>query len=333
MRRRELVAGVAALLVAAQSARSQPPRGLPIVALLNPSSQALATLRADALRTGLGEAGLVEGTHYAMEVRFAAGRPERLPALAQELHSLHPAVFVASGTLSGVLELQPRPPIVFAAIALDPVEWGLVESYVRPGGMMTGTVLNALGGEDTIAEKRVTLFKECVPGLTRLGMFGSDVQLFRPSLFEKELRAAIRVSSRLRFEVREYGLKKIDDLEPALASAARDGIDGIYLSGGPLLISNLSRVMPSVLGAGKPTIAPYLEFARAGIMMSYSADLSDSVRRAGIYAGKVLLGAKPGDLPIQQPTRFTLAINAKTAQQLGIGVPPTLLAQADEVIE
>jgi len=224
--------------------------------------------------------------------------------------------------------------MVFTAIALDPVEWGIVESYARPGGMITGNVLNALGGEDTIAEKRITLFKELVPGLTRLGMFGEGmIKGAKINLFEKEVSAGIRASSRLGFETRAYPLVTIDDLERAITSAMSDGIDGIYLSGDPLLSSNLPRALPLIMRAGKPTLATYVEFARAGVLMTYASDLLDGYRRAGIYAGKVIKGAKPGDLPIEQPTKFTLAINAKTAKQLGISIPPALQVAADELIE
>ena len=181
-------------------------------------------------------------------------------------------------------------------------------------------------------QKRITLFKELVPSLTRLGMFGFDVSI-KPSLLEREFAAGTKVSSALGFEAREYGLKTIDDFEPALAAAMRDGIDGIYLSGDPLIINNLARAAPLILGAGKPTVGTYIQFARAGVLMTYASDPVDGVRRAGIYAARIVQGAKPGELPIEQPTKFVLAINAKTADQLGISVPPALLAQADEVIE
>jgi putative ABC transport system substrate-binding protein len=163
-------------------------------------------------------------------------------------------------------------------------------------------------------------------------MFGFDVSI-KPSLFEKELAAGRKISSRFGFEAREYGLKTIDDFEPSLSRAIRDGIDGIYLSGDPLLINNLPRAVPLVMAAKMPTVGTYVEFARSGVLMTYASDLLDGVRRAGIYAGKIVQGAKPGDLPIEQPTKFTLAINAKTASQLGIRIPPALQVTADELIE
>jgi putative tryptophan/tyrosine transport system substrate-binding protein len=134
------------------SARSQQGSNLPIVAVLLPATFEVAKIRTEAIRKGLQEEGFREGVHYVVELRFADGQRDRLPGLARELQLLRPAVFVVGGSLLAALELQPRPPMVFTAIALDPVEWGIVESYVRPGGMITGNVLNALRGEDTIAE-------------------------------------------------------------------------------------------------------------------------------------------------------------------------------------
>jgi putative ABC transport system substrate-binding protein len=199
--------------------------------------------------------------------------------------------------------------------------------------MVTGNMLTALGGENTIAEKRITLFKELVPSLSRLGMLGASWPPGVRGIFESEEAAGRSVSSRLGFETRVYSVKTADEFESAITSAVREGIDALYLSGETLLINNLSRLVPLVMSTGKPAVGPYVEFARAGVLMSYSADVIDGYRRAGIYAAKVLQGTKPGDLPIEQPTKFTLAINAKSAAQLGISIPPTLLAQADEVIE
>jgi putative ABC transport system substrate-binding protein len=329
-----------AIVACPPSAKSQQGSTLPVVAFLVPSGASVAKVRVESLRKGLQEAGLLEGTHYAIALRFADGQRDRLPQLARELHALRPAVFVAGGTFTAALDLEPRPPLVFTAIAIDPMEWGIAESYARPGGMVTGNVLNALGGEDSIAEKRISLFKELVPGLTRLGMFGqkglfgqSATRSATISLFEKEVSAGKKASARLGFETRAYPLNTIDDLEGAIRSGLDDGIDGIYLSSDTLLFSNMSRAMPLIMAAGKPTVGAYVEFARAGVLITYATDISDGVRRAGVYAGKILQGAKPGDLPIEQPTKFTLAINAKTAKQLGIAIPPVLAASADELIE
>lgn len=306
----------------------------PLVTLLLPVTRDMAPPRIDAVRAGLRETGLLEGVHYDLEVRVAEGRIDHMPDLAQELHLLRPAVFLAFGNLFGSLSFQQRPPTVFSATAADPVQWGVVESYSRPGGMVTGNVLTALGGEDTIAERRVSLFKELVPGLTRLAMIGpSPPPGVGTSLFDQELRAGARIGARLGFETRNYRIQSIDTFADAVASALRDGADGLYLSSEPLLFGNFARVVPLVLAPGLPTVGPYAEYARAGVLMTYSADLADGWRRAGVYAGRILHGAKPGDLPIEQPTKFSLVINAKTARQLGIAIPVPLEAMAGEVID
>jgi putative ABC transport system substrate-binding protein len=195
--------------------------------------------------------------------------------------------------------------------------------------MITGNVMNAVGGEETMTQKRLGLFKQLVPDLTRLGMIASDVAV----AVLKEKDALRKVATELGFELVHYGLKTLDDLEGAFAAGLRDDVSAFYVSGEPLLIGNLSRVMTSVTASRKPSVGTYPDWARAGLLMSYATNPADGVRLAGIYAAKILNGAKPGDLPIEQASKFTLVINQKTAKALGITVPPTLLALADEVIE
>jgi putative ABC transport system substrate-binding protein len=209
----------------------------------------------------------------------------------------------------------------FTAFAADPIALGFVQSYVHPGGMITGNVMNAVGGEETVTQKRIGLFKELVPRLTRLGMMIAEKDALR------------NVAAQLGFEFVHYGLKTLDDLEGAFAAGLRDDVSAFYISGEPLLIANLSRVMASVTASRKPTVGPYPDWGRAGLLMSYSTNPVDGFRHAGAYVAKILSGAKPGDLPIEQASKFILVINRKTAKALGIVVPPTLLAVADEVIE
>jgi putative ABC transport system substrate-binding protein len=223
----------------------------------------------------------------------------------------------------------PELPLVITAIAADLVELGHVQSYVHPGGMITGNVMNAIGGEETMTQKRIGYFKELVPGLTRLGMIAPANGV----LAMKEKEALQKVTAQLGFEFVHYGFNTLDDLEDAFAAGLRDDVNAFYISGEPLLFANLSRVMGFVTASRKPSVAPYPDWARSGLLMSYSTDPIDGFRRAGAYAAKILNGAKPGDLPIEQASKFTLVINLKTANALGIAVPPKLLALADEVIE
>jgi putative tryptophan/tyrosine transport system substrate-binding protein len=305
---------------------------LPVVGLLllqKPDTTA-AKDRMAALRKGLQEEGFIEGTDYSLAVRFAEGELNRLPQLARELGALAPRVFIIVGVgVDASHRSFPEIPLVFTAIAADPVALGYAQSYAHPGGMITGNVMNAVGGEETMAQKRIGLFKQLVPNLTRLGMIAP----VNGVLAMKEKEALKKVAAQLNFEFVHYDLNTIDDLESAFAEAVRDDVSAFYISGEPLLIANLPRVMTFVTASRKPTVGPYPDWGRAGLLMSYATDPLDGVRHAGIYAAKILNGAKPGDLPIEQASKFALVINQKTAKALGIVVPPTLLALADEVIE
>jgi putative ABC transport system substrate-binding protein len=330
MRRREFIGliGTAALSFPrpgyAQTKPDLPLVGVLVPRTLEPAKDALA-----ALRIGLQESGFVEGTHYSFALRFANGDLDRLPSLAGELGALKPRVIVASATAArAVRTVLPDVPLVFTSISVDPVAYGYAQSYVRPGGMMTGNVTNAMGSEEALTEKRIGLFRELVPGLTRLGMIGP-----KGILSKAEMAALRNVSGHFGFEVAEYATQTLDDLEGAFASGVRDGASAFYISGEPLLFNNMSRVMPLAAASGKPCVGVYPEFGRAGLLMSYSSDTLDGFRHAGIYVAKILAGARPGDLPIEQASKFIFVINLKTAKALGIAVPPTLLALADEVIE
>jgi putative tryptophan/tyrosine transport system substrate-binding protein len=333
MRRREFIGliGTAALSVP-RPGYAQTKTDMPLVGLLIPakSDSTAAKERVAALRKGLQEEGFVEGTNYSLAVRFAEGDMNRIPELARELGALKPRVIVVVGAgIDAVHRPFPEIPLVFTGFALDPVALGLVQSYVHPGGMITGNVLNAVGGEETMTQKRIGLFKQLVPDLTRLGMIASDAAV----AMLKEKDALLKVGTELGFELVHYSLKTVDDLEGAFAAGLRDDVSAFYISGEPLLTSNLSRVMTFVTASRKPSVGPYPEWGRAGLLMSYATDPLDGIRHAGIYAAKILNGAKPGDLPIEQASKFTFVINLKTAKALGIVVPPTLLSLADEVIE
>jgi putative ABC transport system substrate-binding protein len=197
--------------------------------------------------------------------------------------------------------------------------------------MITGNVMNAIGGETAIAEKRITLFKDLVPKLTRLGMIGRPRE--GAALFGHEINGARQAGARLGFEVTICSVDTMDEVEGAVAAGLRDGVDAFYISGDPRFFTSMQRVLPPILAPGKPVVAPYVEYCRAGVLMTYASDLLDGFRRAGAYVARILQGTKPGDLPIENADRFTLAINARTVKQLGLDIPTSLYALADEVIE
>lgn len=334
MRRRDFI-GLTGAAIASGFPRpgfAQTRTDLPVVGLLLPlkSDAANAKDRIAALRKGLQEAGFVEGTNYSLAVRFAEGDPNRYPQLAKELGGLKSRAIVSVGFMSDALfQSIPDVPLVFTAIAADPVALGFVQSYSHPGGMITGNVMNAVGGEVTMTQKRIALFKQLVPDLKRLGLIGPTTGPF--VMNEKE--ALQKVAAQLGFEVVHYGLSTIDELESAVAAGVADDVSAFFISGHPLLAGNLSRVVTSVTASRKPSVGPYPDWGRAGLLMSYANDPLDGLRQAGVYVAKILNGARPGDLPIEQASKFTLVINQKTARALGIVVPPTLLALCDEVIE
>jgi putative tryptophan/tyrosine transport system substrate-binding protein len=329
VRRREFLklSGVAAIAFPLPALAQ---KDLPLVAVLVPGTAKLANDRIAAIRKGMQEASLAEGVNYVFALRYADGVFDRLPGLAVELAALKPRVIVASASAAiAVHKVVPDLPLVFCSYAGDPVKAGFAESYVRPGGNTTGNVMNAVGGEEALTQKRMGLFMELVPDLKRLGFIGTANSI----LALAELNALRSAAVHFGFEIVHHAIQGLDDIESAVASANRDGVGALYVSGESMLYNNMARVLPSVMASGKPTLGTYPEWGRAGLLMSYSADLLDDFRRAGIYAAKILGGEKPGDLPIEQASKFILVVNARTGKQFGISVPPTLLTLADEVIE
>jgi ABC-type uncharacterized transport system substrate-binding protein len=311
----------------------------PLVAMITPFTEELAVPRVAALRLGLKQAGFIEGTHYVLTVRFANGDYARFPELARELDALKPRVFVVTASAAAIAATRkqaPDTPLVFANIAADPIAAGYAESYARPGGMMTGAVMNAAGGEESLTSKRIGYFKELVPGMTRLGMIGfadSANPFAAMNLAIAERNALRKAAAHFGFEFLSYDIRTLDDFDDAVSSGLRDDVSAFYISGETRMNLDIPRVVASLAKSGKPTCAVYSFWARAGLLMSYSTDIDDGMRRVGFQVAKIIRGAKPGELPIEQAVKFTLVINQKTARQLGITPSPILLAEADEVIE
>jgi len=268
MQRREFIGliGTAALSFP-RPGYGQTKTDLPVVGLLLPPKldTTVAKDRITTLRKGLQEGGYIEGTNYSLAVRSTEGDLNRVPQIARELGALTPRLFVVVG--SGVDPIRrsfPEIPLVFTAIAADPVALGWVQSYVHPGGMLTGNVMNAVGGEETMTQKRIGLFKQLVPDLTRLGMIASDVAV----AVLKEKDALRKVATELGFELVHYGLKTLDDLEGAFAAGLRDDVSAFYISGEPLRSTNMSRVMPFIAASRKPTVGTCPDWGRGGLLMS-----------------------------------------------------------------
>lgn len=307
---------------------------LPLVAMLYPGTEELLRPRLAALRVGLKEEGVVEGKDYVLEVRSAGGDLSQLPRLAQDLDALEPRVFVAAAhAVATVQNLLPNAALVFTAMAVDPIAVGLAQSYARPGGKATGNVMNAIGGEESLTAKRLDFFRDMVPNVARLGMVGvADYGVARLGTSEEAALRKVTAQLGIGFDI--YEIKPtLDDLEAVLAKAMSDGVGAFYISGDPVLTTNMARITPHILATGKPTFGPYPDWGRAGLLLTYSSDPLDGFRRAGAYAAKIIRGASPADLPIEQASKFWLVINLKTAKRLGIVVPPNLLTLADEVIE
>jgi ABC-type uncharacterized transport system substrate-binding protein len=325
MQRREfitLLGGAAAWPLAAWA--QQP---MPTIGFLSSRSPGESTGVVTAFRQGLRQTGFVEGQNLAIAFRWAEGRYDRLPELADELVGIRvallfsaggpPAAFAAKAATSTI-------PIVFSAVG-DPVEIGLVQSLNQPGGNITGmAVFNA-----TLGEKRIELTKELMPAA------GVIAYLLNPSDqgSEIEAKAVLAAARALRIELRLLNASSENELDVALASVGRLGAGAIVVSGEPFFDTQRERIVGLSSRRGVAAVYAWREYVLAGGLMSYGTDLPDSYRQAGIYAGRILKGEKPANLPVMQPTKFHLALNLKTARALGLTVPPFLLARADEVIE
>lgn len=331
-RRRFIQAVTGAAIAWPLTASAQQARSSPIVAVLLPSPEDRAVKLVAALRDGLKQAGLVEGTHYTLTTRFANGDIPQLPRLAKDLDALGPKVFVAAANAAlAVREQAPNTPMVFTGVAVDVIALGWAKSYSRPGGMITGNVQNAIGGEEAITTKRIDLFKEFLPNLTRLGMIG----FADGALSNLEHNGLLKASSRLGFEVLRYDIRwpSLDGLDDAVAAGMRDDVGAFYVSAAFVTLGRVPQVVASVAKSGRPICGVYPEFARAGCLMSYSIDLEHGFRLTGVQVAKILRGEKPGDLPIEQADKFSLVVNLKAARTLGIAVPDKVVTIADELVE
>jgi len=329
MKRREfitLIGGAAAASIAwPLAAIAQQSGKLRTIGFLGPNTRSGASDWVAALAQRLRELGWIEGRTVTIEYRWAEGREERLAEIAAEFVRLKVDVIVTSGTPAVMASKQATSviPIVFAT-AGDPVGSGLVASLARPGGNVTGlaTLVADLAG------KRLELLREIVPGLGRLAIMGNASNPFTVLELD-EVQAA---AGTLGLEVVTLEIRRAQDIAPAF-EALKSRADALYVCTDALANTNRIRISTSALGVRLPTMHGSRDYVEAGGLMSYGPNYPDLFRRSADYVDKILHGAKPGDIPVEQPTKYELVLNLTTAKALGLTLSPTLLARADEVIE
>jgi putative ABC transport system substrate-binding protein len=301
---------------------------MPVIGFLSLRSPRDSTHLIDGFRAGLKENGYVEGNNVGIEFRFAEGRYDRLPAMATDLVSRHVAVIAAPDGAAPALAAKAATstiPIAFL-VAADPVKVGLVASLNRPGGNLTGvTTLNV-----KVGPKRLELLLEVVPTARVIGALVNPINSANTETTLRELQSAAGI---LGVQIHVLHASRESDFAVAFASLDQVRAGGLLIGTDGFLISRSEQLADLALRHGLPAIFQYREFAAAGGLMSYGSRFEDSYRLVGVYTGRMLKGEKPADLPVQQSTKVELIVNLKTAKALGLEVPPTLLARADEVIE
>jgi putative ABC transport system substrate-binding protein len=324
MRRREVITLLGCAAAWPQAARAQQPAKLPRIGFLVSGTPASHGQWFAALAQRLRELGWIEGRTLAIEYRFAQGREESFAEIFAEFVRHRVDIIVTSGAaILAAKQVASNIPIMFAA-AVDPVNMGLVASLARPGGNITGL---SLQGPD-LAGKRLELLREVVPNLRRVAVLANTGT---PGA-ARELDEARTAARTLGLEAAALEIRRAEDIAPAIASV-KGGADALYACADPLIVVNRIRINILTLALRMPAIFASREHVEAGGLMSYGPNFPDLYRRAADYVDKILRGAKPGDIPVEQPTKFDLVINLTTAKALGLDAPPTLLARADEVIE
>jgi putative ABC transport system substrate-binding protein len=326
MQRREFIAGLGTAAAWPLAARAQQP-AVPVIGYLSPQSadDDYKNLTVPFLQ-GLKETGYVEGQNVAIEYRWAENQPDRLPTLAADLVRRHVAVIAAIGTAATLAAKTATTtiPIVFASGA-DPVAMGLVASLNRPGGNLTGTA--NLAGE--LAPKRLQLLRQLLPNAALFGVLADPAFPVTQSTIV-DLQAAARM---LGLQLVVVNASTDHDLEPALATFSQQHVGAVLVSDGTFYSRRMEQLAALAARHALPAIYPFREYALAGGLMSYGSSLGFYWHQSGIYTGRILKGEKPADLPVQQITKIDLVMNLKTAKALGLTIPETLLATADEVIQ
>ena len=325
--RRELLAALAGAAAWPLAARAQQ-QGTPIIGILSSGSLESDTPRLTAFRQGLNQTGYVEGRNVAIEYRGMQGHYDLLPAFVADFVRRPVAVIFAAGTTPGALAAKAATatiPIVFST-GVDPIDSGLVASLNRPGGNITG-IFNLVA---PLASKRLELLHELMPSVAVVAL------LVNPSnspYTEYETNEVRNAAGSLGLQLHILNASTIGEIDTAFATFARVRDGALLISGESFFVSRREQLVALAARLAVPTMYPLSEFATAGGLISYGFSVPDTYRQIGVYTGRILKGEKPADLPVQQATKIELIINLKTARSLGLDVPPTLLARADEVIE
>ena len=324
-RRRFLLTSLAGALVAPLAAEGQQAGKVPTIGFLLNQSEALGAGPLGALRQGLQELGYIDGRNIAIVPRYADGKLERLPALVKELIEMKPDVIVTAGPQAGraLKQATDTLPVVMAVIS-DPVAEGLVQSLARPGGNITGIAFQ----NTELTVKRLELLKQVIPKATRIAVLVDST--FGRSGGVPELQVAARS---LGLELQTLEVRGPADFNAAFRSARNARAEGLVVLASPLLNAHRKSLLDHAARSRLPATYEFQSFVEDGGLMSYGPNSIDMYRRSGTYVDKILKGAKPGDLPVEQAARFDLVINLKTAKALGLTIPPSVLARADQVIE
>jgi putative tryptophan/tyrosine transport system substrate-binding protein len=326
MRRRAFIAGLGGAVAWPVVARAQQP-AMPVIGFLSDQSPDFFADGMRGFHQGLKDTGYVEGENVAVEYRWAENQFDRLPALAAELVRRRVAVIV-SGTSTTALAAKTATstvPILFIA-AEDPVKRGLVASLGRPGGNLTGVNFFAV----ELVKKRLELLRELVPTATRVAVLVSPANA---AVTEATLRDVAAAAPAMGLQIQVVNADNSREIDAAFATFLRERPDALFVNTGPFFTSRRVQLAQLTTRHAVPAIYGVRQCVEVGGLMSYGASLTDAFRQVGVYAGRILKGAKPVDMPVVQSSKFELVINAQTARILGLAVPPSLLARADEVIE
>src|SRR5215467_407314 len=311
------------VLLITGSTRAQQPKKIPRIGILFIGSRDQPHL--EAFKQGLREHGYTEGKNIFLEYRYAEGKEDRLPELAAELVQLKVDVIVVTADVSAQAAHRVTKTIPIVMTTGDPVSWGLAENLARPGGNVTGlTVLLA-----DLSGKRLEILRDTFPKMTRVAALWSPREKVSTGVFEETKAAAQGFS----LQLRSFEVQSIQDIEKAFDEMAKARPNALVVLLSPLMTLNSKRIVELALKQHLPGVYPTRQFAEEGGLMAYGPLIGDLYRRAATYVDKILKGAKPENLPVEQPTKFELIINLNAAKQIGITIPPNVLARADRVIK